>query len=89
LIILIHSFRLLGTHIIGPRTEERIPEAVLAVEFGANPEGIAGTAHSHPTFAETFMEAAAAVRRLGVGWTQRQRRRLLGATLAGRGKTYV
>ena len=42
-----------------------IPEAVLAVEFGVNPEGIAGTAHSHPTFAETFMEAAAAVRRLG------------------------
>lgn len=64
-IILIHSFRLFGTHIIGPRTEEMILEAVLAVEFGVNPEGIAGTAHSHPTFAETFMEAAAAVRRLG------------------------
>jgi dihydrolipoyl dehydrogenase len=55
--------RLLGAHIIGPRAAEMIAEAVLAVEFGASLEDIAGTVHGHPTFAEALMEAAAAVRR--------------------------
>ena len=55
--------RLLGAHIIGPRAAEMIAEAVLAVEFGASLEDIAGTVHGHPTFAEALMEAALAGRR--------------------------
>jgi dihydrolipoamide dehydrogenase len=55
--------RLLGAHIIGPRAAEMIAEAVLAVEFGASLEDLAGTVHGHPTFAEALMEAAMAVRR--------------------------
>jgi dihydrolipoamide dehydrogenase len=55
--------RLLGAHIIGPRAAEMIAEAVLAVEFGASLEDIAGTVHGHPTFAEALMEAAMAGRR--------------------------
>jgi dihydrolipoamide dehydrogenase len=55
--------RLLGAHIIGSRAAEMIAEAVLAVEFGASLEDIAGTVHGHPTFAEALMEAAMAVRR--------------------------
>jgi dihydrolipoamide dehydrogenase len=55
--------RLLGTHIVGPRAAEMIAEAVLAVEFGASLEDLAGTVHGHPTFAEALMEAAMAVRR--------------------------
>jgi dihydrolipoamide dehydrogenase len=55
--------RLLGAHIIGPRAAEMIAEAVLAVEFGASMEDIAGTVHGHPTFAEALMEAAMAGQR--------------------------
>jgi dihydrolipoamide dehydrogenase len=55
--------RLLGAHIIGPRAAEMIAEAVLAVEFGASLEDLAGTVHGHPTFAEALMEAAMAIRR--------------------------
>jgi dihydrolipoamide dehydrogenase len=55
--------RLLGAHIIGPRAAEMIAEAVLAIEFGAGLEDIAGTVHGHPTFAEALMEAAMAGRR--------------------------
>jgi dihydrolipoamide dehydrogenase len=55
--------RLLGAHIIGARAAEMIAEAVLAVEFGASLEDLAGTVHGHPTFAETLMEAAMAARR--------------------------
>jgi dihydrolipoamide dehydrogenase len=54
--------RLVGVHIIGPRAAEMIAEAVLAVEFGASMEDIAGTVHGHPTFAEALMEAAMAGR---------------------------
>jgi dihydrolipoamide dehydrogenase len=55
--------RLLGAHIIGPRAAEMIAEAVLAVEFQASLEDLAGTVHGHPTFGEALMEAAMAVRR--------------------------
>jgi dihydrolipoamide dehydrogenase len=54
--------RMVGAHIIGPRAAEMIAEAVLAVEFGASMEDIAGTVHGHPTFAEALMEAAMAGR---------------------------
>lgn len=55
--------RLLGAHIIGARAAEMIAEAVLAVEFGASLEDIAGTVHGHPTFAEALMEAAMTARK--------------------------
>jgi dihydrolipoamide dehydrogenase len=55
--------RLLGAHIIGSRAAEMIAEAVLAVEFGASLEDLAGTVHGHPTFAEALMEAAMAARK--------------------------
>jgi dihydrolipoamide dehydrogenase len=55
--------RLLGAHIIGVRAAEMIAEAVLAVEFGASLEDLAGTVHGHPTFAEAIMEAAMAGRK--------------------------
>ena len=55
--------RVLGAHIIGPRAAEMIAEAVLAVEFGASLEDLAGTIHGHPTFAETIMEAAMAAKK--------------------------
>jgi dihydrolipoamide dehydrogenase len=55
--------RLLAAHIIGPRAAEMIAEAVLAVEFGASLEDLAGTVHGHPTFAEALMEAAMAVKK--------------------------
>jgi dihydrolipoamide dehydrogenase len=55
--------RLLGAHIIGARAAEMIAEAVLAVEFGASLEDLAGTVHGHPTFAEALMEAAMAVKK--------------------------
>jgi len=55
--------RLLGAHIIGPRAAEMIAEAVLAVEFGASLEDLAGTVHGHPTFAEALMEAAMSVKK--------------------------
>jgi dihydrolipoamide dehydrogenase len=55
--------RLLGAHIIGPRAAEMIAEAVLALEFGASLEDIAGTVHGHPTFAEALMEAAMAAKK--------------------------
>ncbi|MCU0590822.1 MAG: dihydrolipoyl dehydrogenase [Desulfobacterales bacterium] len=55
--------RLLGAHIIGARAAEMIAEAVLAIEFGASLEDLAGTVHGHPTFAEAFMEAAMAVKK--------------------------
>ncbi len=50
--------RLLGVHIIGPRAEDMIAEAVMAMEFGAASEDIARSVHGHPTFSEALMEAA-------------------------------
>ncbi len=55
--------RILGVHMIGPRVSEMIAEAVMAMEMGASSEDIARSVHSHPTFSEALMEAAAAVQR--------------------------
>jgi dihydrolipoamide dehydrogenase len=55
--------RLIGAHIIGARAAEMIAEAVIAMEFGASLEDLAGTVHGHPTFAEALMEAAMAARK--------------------------
>jgi dihydrolipoamide dehydrogenase len=49
---------LLGAHLAGPRSTELVAEMALAIEMGATAEDIALTAHAHPTFAESLMEAA-------------------------------
>lgn len=49
---------LLGAHLAGPRSTELIAEMGLALEMGATSEDIALTVHTHPTFAESLMEAA-------------------------------
>jgi dihydrolipoamide dehydrogenase len=53
------SGRLLGVGIVGAGAGELIPEATLAMEMGATVQDVAMTIHPHPTFSETFMEAAA------------------------------
>jgi dihydrolipoamide dehydrogenase len=49
---------LLGVGISGPRANDMIAEAALAIEMGAQVEDLALTIHTHPTFAEGLMEAA-------------------------------
>ncbi|MGE0707090.1 MAG: dihydrolipoyl dehydrogenase [Planctomycetota bacterium] len=49
---------LLGVGISGPRANDMIAEAALAIEMGAQVEDLALTVHTHPTFAEALMEAA-------------------------------
>ncbi len=51
--------RILGIHILGPEASEMIAEGALAMELLASCEDIAKTVHSHPTFSEALMEAAA------------------------------
>lgn len=51
---------LLGAHIIGSSATEILEEAVVAKSHGATAESIIKTIHSHPTFSEAIMEAAAA-----------------------------
>lgn len=50
--------RILGMHIFGADADLMIPEAVLAMEFGATTEDIALTVHAHPTLPEVIKEAA-------------------------------
>jgi dihydrolipoamide dehydrogenase len=45
---------------IGPRAADMIAEAVVAMEFRASAEDIARISHAHPTFTESFREAALA-----------------------------
>ena len=49
---------ILGVHMIGPRVADMIAEAVVAMEYGASAEDIARICHAHPTFTESFKEAA-------------------------------
>jgi dihydrolipoamide dehydrogenase len=51
---------ILGVHMIGPRVADIIAEAVVAMEFRASAEDIARMSHAHPTYTETFREAALA-----------------------------
>jgi dihydrolipoamide dehydrogenase len=51
---------ILGVHMIGPRVADMIAEAVVAMEFRASAEDIARISHAHPTFTESFREAALA-----------------------------
>ena len=48
----------LGAGIVGAHAGEVIAEAALAVETAATAEDLAATIHTHPTLAETVMEAA-------------------------------
>lgn len=48
----------LAVHIIGPDASDLIAEGTLAIEMGAFLDDIALTIHTHPTLAETLMEAA-------------------------------
>jgi len=48
----------LGARIVGPKASELIAEFGLAVEIEATVEDIAETVHTHPTLAESSMEAA-------------------------------
>ncbi|WP_336035496.1 dihydrolipoyl dehydrogenase [Halobacterium yunchengense] len=49
---------LLGAQIVGPEASELIAELGLAIEMGATLEDVASTIHTHPTLAESTMEAA-------------------------------
>ncbi|MFM7022871.1 MAG: dihydrolipoyl dehydrogenase [Flavobacteriales bacterium] len=49
---------ILGVHMIGPRVADMIAEAVVAMEFRASAEDISRICHAHPTFTESFKEAA-------------------------------
>ncbi|HAA15154.1 MAG TPA: dihydrolipoyl dehydrogenase [Cytophagales bacterium] len=51
---------ILGVHMIGPRTADMIAEAVVAMEFRASAEDVSRMSHAHPTFTESFKEAALA-----------------------------
>jgi dihydrolipoamide dehydrogenase len=49
---------ILGVHMIGPRAADLIAEAVVAMEFRASAEDIGRISHAHPTYTESFKEAA-------------------------------
>lgn len=49
---------ILGVHMCGPRAADMIAEAVVAMEFRASAEDISRMSHAHPTFTESFREAA-------------------------------
>ena len=49
---------ILGVHMIGARCSDLIAEAVVAMEFKASAEDIGRIVHAHPTFTESFKEAA-------------------------------
>ena len=51
---------ILGVHMCGPRAADMIAEAVVAMEFRASAEDVSRMSHAHPTFTESFKEAALA-----------------------------
>jgi dihydrolipoamide dehydrogenase len=59
----------LGVHIVGPMAGELISEAVLALEFSASTEDIQRTIHAHPSLAEAVHEAALAVDKRALNYT--------------------
>ncbi len=52
--------RVLGVHIMGPRTADLLGEVAIAMRLGATARDIAETMHQHPTVSEALMEAALA-----------------------------
>jgi dihydrolipoamide dehydrogenase len=53
--------KILGGHIVGPRSSELLGEIVIAMEFGGSSEDLARSFHAHPTLNEVVREAALAV----------------------------
>ncbi len=53
--------RLLGAQAVGPHATELIAEATLAIRAQYTADELARVIHCHPTFAEAWMESAAAV----------------------------
>ena len=51
------SHKILGLHIIGDRATDLIHEAAVAMEHGLTTHELANVIHSHPTMAESVMEA--------------------------------
>ena len=60
------SDRILGVHIIGPRASDMIGEGVLALECNLTSQEFARAVRAHPTFSESFREAALAVRQCSI-----------------------
>jgi dihydrolipoamide dehydrogenase len=60
---------ILGVHIVGPMAGELIAEAVLAMEFSASTEDLQRTIHAHPSLAEAIHEAALAVDKRAINYT--------------------
>ncbi len=58
--------RLLGVHIVGPRADDLIAEAAVAIEFGASAEDLGRACHAHPTLSEALKEAALDVARRAI-----------------------
>jgi dihydrolipoamide dehydrogenase len=50
--------RLLGAHAVGAHATELISEAALAIRAELTLEDLGRTIHCHPTFSESWMEAA-------------------------------
>ncbi|NQX91851.1 MAG: dihydrolipoyl dehydrogenase, partial [Flavobacteriales bacterium] len=50
----------LGCHMIGTGVTDMIAEAVAVMEFRGSAEDVARMSHAHPTFTESFKEAALA-----------------------------
>jgi dihydrolipoamide dehydrogenase len=53
--------QILGVHMMGPRANDLIAEAALAMKLEITPEDIATVLHIHPTLSEAFWEAARSV----------------------------
>ncbi|KAI9429248.1 dihydrolipoyl dehydrogenase [Lactarius indigo] len=59
LLIKVETDRILGcTPSVGPNAGAMIAEGMLALEYGANTEGIARTTHTYPMLSEAFRKAA-------------------------------
>ncbi len=61
-----NSGKVLGIAIVGSAASSLVGEAALAVENGLKTEDIMKTIHPHPTFPESMLEAAEAVRKMAV-----------------------
>lgn len=64
---------ILGIHILGPEAGELISAAAMAMQLEATVEEMAHTIHTHPTLAETLMEAAEDYYGLGIHTPPRRR----------------
>jgi len=65
---------ILGVHILGPEAGELISTAAMAIQLEATVEEIAHTIHTHPTLAETLMEAAEDYYGIGIHTPPRRRK---------------